>query len=108
MIRSLLPFAVVALAAAPVLAEPVSDVRTLSDADRAALDAAAEQRALEAPLDGPAASRRIHGTMEMMVGTGGRTGLAMSMVAPLGDNGYLALAYAAEQGRYGPPDRRRR
>ncbi|MCA3254310.1 MAG: hypothetical protein INF91_01680 [Alphaproteobacteria bacterium] len=107
MIRSLLPLAVIALAA-PALAEPVSDVRTLSDADRAAMDAAAEQRALEAPLDGPATSRRIHGTMEMMVGTGGRTGLAMSMVAPLGDDGYLVLAYAAEHGRYGPRDRHRR
>jgi len=97
--------AALALAATPAFADtpPATqgEVLTLSDADRAAMDAEAEKRALDAPLDRAGADRRVHGTMEMMVGTGGRTGIAMSMVAPLGDDGFVALAYAAEQGRFG-------
>jgi hypothetical protein len=104
--------AALALAAVPAFADtplaPAGEVLTLSDADRAAMDAEAEKRALDAPLDRAGPDRRIHGTVEMMVGTGGRTGIAMSMVAPLGDDGYLALAYAAEQGGYGPRFGRRR
>lgn len=111
MIRPVLA-AALALATVPAMADtpapPAGEVLTLSEADRAALDAAAEKRALDAPLDRVTGDRRVHGTMEMMVGTGGRTGIAMSMAAPLGDDGFLALSYAAEQGGYGPRFSRRR
>ena len=100
----ILAFALAAVVAAPAAAAPEptgGEVLRLSDADRAALDAAAEKRALDATDDRPVAARKVHGTMEMMVGTGGRAGMALTMVAPLSDDGFVALGYLTEQGRYG-------
>jgi len=99
--KVLLPFA---LAFAPSAA--LADTVTLSPAEiEAAKEAGAERNARDAQLGiEPMRDRKIHGEVGFAVGTGGYAAIFGTAVAPLGDDGVIALSFANEQ--YG--DRRSR
>ena len=96
-------FAIVALAAAPATA---GTIVSLSPAQvEAAKEAGAAHNARDAALGvEPVQDRAIHGEVGFAIGTGGYRAVEGTMVAPLGDNGVVALSFASEQysaGRYG-------
>jgi len=76
-------------------------VISLSPAEKAKLlDAAAERprpASGELPING--LGSQIHGEVGMFVGTGGSRGVFGSAVAPLGQNGQIAVAF--ENSRFG-------
>lgn len=76
-------------------------VVALSPAAKEKLLDAAATRNVNAPGE-PAVNgigRQIHGEVGFMVGTGGTRGVFGSAVAPLGENGSIAVAF--ENSRYG-------
>lgn len=99
----------IAVTAAPALAEP--QVYRLSDADRAAAIASASHRpeAVSAALlpdperdrilgsslyaDGAPRDNRPHGEVSMFVGTGGAYGIGGSIGAPLGDASFAQFSF---------------
>ncbi|MFC3711343.1 hypothetical protein ACFOMD_02095 [Sphingoaurantiacus capsulatus] len=87
MIRDLLPLLL--LAAAPALAAEGDTIR-LSPEEIARIDAEAEARARAAPAEAEP-KRRVHGEVEMSVGTGGSYGLGGAVNLPVGEHGAAAL-----------------
>ena len=91
-----------ALIVAGTAAQAEETVVALSPAQKEKiLDAAASRPAPlgQPPVNGLGGANQIHGEVGMFVGTGGARGVFGSAVAPVGDNGQIAIAF--ENSRFG-------
>ena len=103
MIRVAILFAAVSSVAVPATA---GTIVSLTPAQvEAAKEAGAAHHARDAALGvEPVQDRAIHGEVGFAIGTGGYRAVEGSMVAPLGEDGVIALSFASAQysaDRYG-------